>query len=67
MGGQTALNVAMALAKDGTLERLDIELIGANREAIEKAEDRAKFRNAMEHIGLVCPKSRAVKNMEQAQ
>src|SRR6202035_2114696 len=44
MGGQTALNTAMALAKDGTLERLGIELIGANRAAIEKAEDRFLFR-----------------------
>src|SRR5271170_1307948 len=51
MGGQTALNVAMALAKDGTLDRLKIELIGANREAIEKAEDRLLFREAMERIG----------------
>src|ERR1700748_2167851 len=52
MGGQTALNVAMSLAKDGTLERLGIELIGANRVAIEKAEDRLLFRQAMERIGL---------------
>src|ERR1700742_3904327 len=48
MGGQTALNTAMALAKNGTLERLGIELIGAKREAIEKAEDRLLFRQAME-------------------
>src|SRR5271154_1843414 len=66
MGGQTALNTAMALAKDGTLERLGIELIGANREAIEKAEDRLLFRQAMERIGLASPKSRAVKTMEEA-
>ncbi len=66
MGGQTALNCAMELAKDGTLERLGIELIGANREAIEKAEDRALFRTAMERIGLASPKSHVVKNMEQA-
>ena len=66
MGGQTALNVAMALAKDGTLDRLGIELIGANQAAIEKAEDRALFRNAMEHIGLASPKSFVVKNMQQA-
>src|ERR1700749_4688220 len=57
MGGQTALNVAMALAKDGTLERLGIELIGANRAAIEKAEDRLLFRDAMLAIGMNCPKS----------
>lgn len=67
MGGQTALNTAMALAKDGTLERLGIELIGANRAAIEKAEDRFLFRQAMEKIGLSCPKSRVVKNMQEAQ
>ncbi|MDR3424892.1 MAG: carbamoyl-phosphate synthase large subunit [Alphaproteobacteria bacterium] len=67
MGGQTALNTAMALAKDGTLERLGIELIGANRAAIEKAEDRAKFRNAMERIGLTCPRSHLVKNSEEAE
>jgi carbamoyl-phosphate synthase large subunit len=66
MGGQTALNVAMALANDGTLERLGIELIGANRAAIEKAEDRSMFRDAMSRIGLVCPKSRVVRTMEQA-
>jgi len=66
MGGQTALNTAMSLAKDGTLERLGIELIGANREAIEKAEDRFLFREAMRKIGLDCPKSRVVKTMEDA-
>ena len=66
MGGQTALNAAMALAKNGTLERLGIELIGANQEAIEKAEDRALFRNAMDKIGLSSPKSFVVKNMEEA-
>jgi carbamoyl-phosphate synthase large subunit len=67
MGGQTALNTAMALAKDGTLERLGIELIGANRAAIEKAEDRFLFREAMAKIGLSCPTSRVVKNMQEAQ
>jgi carbamoyl-phosphate synthase large subunit len=67
MGGQTALNTAMALAKDGTLERLGIELIGANRDAIEKAEDRFLFREAMEKIGLSCPKSRVVKTAEEGQ
>ena len=67
MGGQTALNTAMALSKDGTLERLGIELIGANREAIEKAEDRYLFRQAMEKIGLASPKSRVVRNHDEAQ
>lgn len=66
MGGQTALNCAMALSKDGTLERLGIELIGANQSAIEKAEDRALFRKAMDKIGLASPKSHVVRNMEQA-
>ena len=66
MGGQTALNTAMALAKDGTLERLGIELIGANQAAIEKAEDRMLFRQAMDRIGLESPKSRVVKIMSEA-
>ena len=56
MGGQTALNLAVALAKDGTLEQFGVELIGANLEAIEKAEDRDLFKQAMERIGVaVCP------------
>jgi carbamoyl-phosphate synthase large subunit len=66
MGGQTALNTALALYKDGTLERLGIELIGANAEAIEKAEDREKFRDAMDKIGLESPRSAIVHTMEQA-
>ena len=67
MGGQTALNTAMALSKDGTLERLGIELIGAKRDAIEKAEDRLLFREAMSKIGLNSPKSHAVNNIDDAQ
>ncbi|MGE0109537.1 MAG: carbamoyl-phosphate synthase large subunit [Bdellovibrionales bacterium] len=67
MGGQTALNTAMALAKDGTLDRLGIELIGATREAIEKAEDRQQFRAAMDKIGLLSPRSRIVHSFEDAQ
>jgi carbamoyl-phosphate synthase large subunit len=67
MGGQTALNTAMALAEDGTLERLGIELIGANREAIAKAEDRQLFRDAMLKIGMNCPKSRVVKSFDEAR
>ncbi|MEM6839265.1 MAG: carbamoyl-phosphate synthase large subunit [Cyanobacteria bacterium P01_C01_bin.120] len=56
MGGQTALNIAVTLAKDGTLERYDVELIGAKLDAIEKAEDRKLFKEAMEEIGVsVCP------------
>jgi carbamoyl-phosphate synthase large subunit len=67
MGGQTALNTAMALAEDGTLERLGIELIGANRAAISKAEDRQQFRDAMLKIGMNCPKSQVVRTFEEAR
>src|SRR3569623_3778247 len=66
MGGQTALNTALALAKDGTLERLGVELIGANAEAIEKAEDRLKFRDAMDKIGLESPRSRIAHSLDEA-
>ncbi|HEY8593404.1 MAG TPA: carbamoyl-phosphate synthase large subunit [Sphingomicrobium sp.] len=66
MGGQTGLNTALALFKDGTLDRLGIELIGANAEAIEKAEDRQKFRDAMDKIGLESPRSAIVHTMEEA-
>jgi carbamoyl-phosphate synthase large subunit len=66
MGGQTGLNTAMALHKDGTLERLGVQLIGANAEAIEKAEDRQKFRDAMDRIGLESPKSAVVHSVEEA-
>src|SRR4028119_889329 len=66
MGGQTALNTALALFKDGTLDRLGIELIGANAAAIEKAEDRQKFRDAMDKIGLESPRSSIVHSMEEA-
>ena len=67
MGGQTALNTALALAKDGTLARYGVELIGAKEEAIAKAEDRQLFRDAMDRIGLTSPKSRAVKSIEAAR
>ncbi|KGM31905.1 carbamoyl-phosphate synthase large subunit [Inquilinus limosus] len=66
MGGQTALNTAMALAENGTLKRLGIELIGAKRESIEKAEDRAKFRETMDEIGLESPKSAVVHSLSEA-
>jgi len=66
MGGQTALNTAMALHRDGRLARLGVELIGANAEAIDKAEDRLLFREAMTKIGLECPKSEVVHNREEA-
>ena len=66
MGGQTALNTAMALADDGTLAKFNVELIGANREAIEKAEDRLRFRDAMDKLGLESPKSRVAHSMAEA-
>jgi carbamoyl-phosphate synthase large subunit len=66
MGGQTALNVAMALARDGTLERYGVELIGANARAIQMAEDRAEFGAAMRRIGLATPVGRTVGRLEEA-
>src|SRR5258707_8749754 len=66
MGGQTALNTAMALHRDGRLKKFKVELIGANAEAIDKAEDRLLFREAMIKIGLECPKSEVVQNREEA-
>ena len=66
MGGQTALNTALALAEQGVLKRLGVELIGANEAAIKKAEDRQLFRDAMEKIGLSCPKSHLAHNLEEA-
>ncbi|MBM3568761.1 MAG: carbamoyl-phosphate synthase large subunit [Alphaproteobacteria bacterium] len=67
MGGQTALNTAIALAEDGTLDRLGVKLIGASRDAIRKAEDRALFRDAMTRIGLQCPESRIVRSLAEAR
>jgi carbamoyl-phosphate synthase large subunit len=66
MGGQTALNVAMALQRDGTLERFGVELIGANERAIRLAEDREEFAQAMLRIGLATPEGRTVKSLDQA-
>ena len=67
MGGQTALNLAVALAKNGVLDKYGVELIGAKLEAIEKAEDRQLFKEAMERIGIgVCP-SGIASNMEEAR
>ena len=66
MGGQTALNTAIALSKDGTLDKYDVELIGAKLEAIEKAEDRLLFREAMDKIGLDSPRSSLVHTVEEA-
>src|SRR4051812_27775115 len=67
MGGQTALNTAMALARSGALARYGVELIGANEEAIAKAEDRQLFRLAMDRIGLASPKSRLVGTLDAAR
>ena len=58
MGGQTALNTAMQLARSGALARHNVELIGARAEVIERAEDRLKFRDAMAAIGIESPRSR---------
>jgi carbamoyl-phosphate synthase large subunit len=66
MGGQTALNTAMALARSGALARHGVELIGAKEDAIAKAEDRQLFREAMDKIGLASPKSRLVRSPEEA-
>ncbi|MDA0368024.1 MAG: carbamoyl-phosphate synthase large subunit [Proteobacteria bacterium] len=66
MGGQTALNTALALAEDGTLEKYGVELIGANAEAIAKAENRLSFRDAMTKIGLESPLSGIAHTMEEA-
>jgi carbamoyl-phosphate synthase large subunit len=67
MGGQTALNCALALDENGTLERLGIELIGANKEAIEKAEDRDLFKKCMDEIGLESAKSLLAHNKEETE
>src|SRR3989442_3403281 len=66
MGGQTALNVAMALVNDGTLERSGVELIGANARAIQMAEDRAEVGAAMRRIGLATPVGRAAGSVPEA-
>ncbi|MGL5336963.1 MAG: carbamoyl-phosphate synthase large subunit, partial [Enterovibrio sp.] len=66
MGGQTALNCALELAKHGVLDEFGVQLIGANVQAIEKAEDRALFDKAMRKIGLSCPRSGIAKTQEQA-
>ncbi|HMX99857.1 MAG TPA: carbamoyl-phosphate synthase large subunit [Agitococcus sp.] len=66
MGGQTALNCALALDANGVLEKFGVELIGATKEAIEKAEDRKLFDQAMRKIGLECPRASIAETMEQA-
>jgi carbamoyl-phosphate synthase large subunit len=66
MGGQTALNTALALEADGTLAKFDVEMIGATAEAIDKAEDRQKFREAMTKIGLESARSGIAHTLEEA-
>ncbi len=66
MGGQTALNCALDLDREGILERFGVELIGARKEAIEKGEDRDLFRQAMTRIGLDMPRSGIAHSMEEA-
>ncbi|MGH8162649.1 MAG: carbamoyl-phosphate synthase large subunit [Gammaproteobacteria bacterium] len=66
MGGQTALNTALDLAREGVLEKFGVELIGASREAIDIAEDRERFREAMHEIGLATPRSLLAHDMEAA-
>ncbi|MGD9783823.1 MAG: carbamoyl-phosphate synthase large subunit [Hyphomicrobiaceae bacterium] len=65
MGGQTALNTALALARDGTLDAYDVELIGANAAAIDMAEDRKLFREAMDRIGLESPRAAIASSPEK--
>src|SRR5436853_5009147 len=67
VGGQTALNLAVALAEDGTLDRLGVELIGAKLDAIKVAEDRLLFKHAMEEIGLAMPRSGYVGSLDEAR
>ncbi|OOR99954.1 carbamoyl phosphate synthase large subunit [Haemophilus paracuniculus] len=66
MGGQTALNCALDLAKNGVLKQFNVELIGATEDAIDKAEDRGRFKEAMEKIGLFTPKSFVAHSFEEA-
>src|SRR5512133_1220820 len=66
LGGQTALNTAVAVAENGTLEKFGVELIGAKLPAIKKAEDRTLFKKAMENIGLEVPRSGLAHNRGEA-
>jgi len=66
MGGQTALNTALSLRKMGVLEKFNVEMIGATADAIDKAEDRERFREAMKKIGLETPRSHQIKTLTQA-
>ncbi|MDB6046292.1 MAG: carB [Gammaproteobacteria bacterium] len=66
MGGQTALNTALDLVREGVLEKYEVQLIAASRAAIDMAEDRELFRNAMREIGLETPKSQIARSVEEA-
>ena len=66
MGGQTALNTALDLVREGVLEKYEVELIAASRAAIDMAEDRELFRNAMREIGLATPQSQIARSIEEA-
>jgi carbamoyl-phosphate synthase large subunit len=66
MGGQTALNCSLDLAREGILDRYGVEMIGASQEAIDTAEDRDRFRHAMAEIGLHCPRSSIAHSLEEA-
>lgn len=65
-GGQTALNCALDLEREGVLEKFGVEMIGANADTIDKAEDRSRFDKAMKSIGLDCPRSGIAHSMEEA-
>src|SRR5205809_5384385 len=67
LGGQTALNTAMDLHRHGTLQRYNVEMIGATPAVIDKAEDREKFKQAMEKIGIPVPRSAVVRTLAEAQ
>ena len=67
MGGQTGLNAGIELAEKGILDKYGVEMIGAKADVIAKAEDRLQFRDAMSNIGLECPKSRIVENLDDAK
>ncbi|MEM6962847.1 MAG: carbamoyl-phosphate synthase large subunit, partial [Myxococcota bacterium] len=66
LGGQTALNLALSLDSEGTLERFEVELIGAKVEAIRRAEERQRFKDAMARIGLECPRAYTCTTVEEA-
>ncbi|MBY4679067.1 carbamoyl-phosphate synthase large subunit [Marinobacterium arenosum] len=66
MGGQTALNCALDLEREGVLEQFGVEMIGANADTIDKAEDRNRFDKAMKNIGLECPRAAIAHSMEEA-